>query len=157
MFPESSMPSRRSSGFGYTVSAADRAKEVNENTALLAQLDALLALKLPLPTWCTDGCADLFSVILESADNATKFGYSVNDAADLACYVDANTDDARYAWFADAVAAPERKGWYAAAKAKLAETEARFGTRLYTETYLRELRALTVRRLRTAKNALGLA
>lgn len=96
-------------------------------------------------------------VVLECEENAAKVGLSVDDAADLACYLDLPTERPQYAWLADAIAAPERKGWYAKSKATVERIEATYGRNLYASERLKSDRKDAVRRLRTAKNALGIA
>lgn len=140
-----------SKGFGYHVSDSQRRREVIDNEVAIAQFDRVLALPFDLPAWATDGVAEPYAVALTSAEHAAAFGLTVAQAAELADAVDAGPIE----WLAEARSVDLAAGWYKRAQDLAADLDRMYGDRIYSREHTRKLRADCVRRLRTAKNALG--
>lgn len=137
--------------WAYPVSEATRRREVAENEGIIRKIDAWLALGLPLPSWCTDGDASVVDVVLTSETYATAMGVSVEEAAVLADYCDRGDIE----WLR-AAREGEVPGWYTRGTAIYERLMVTYGQHVEAPAAAKASRATAVRRLRTAKNALGL-
>jgi hypothetical protein len=137
--------------WAYPVSETTRRREVEENTCILRQVDAWLATGLALPSWCTESDAAVVDVALTSEAYAAALGVSVEDAAALADYCDRGD----IAWL-HAAREVEVRGWYKRGEATYDRLVSMYGRHVEIPAEAKKSRAAAVRRLRTAKNALGL-
>jgi hypothetical protein len=140
------------SPWAYRVTDAQWQRDIDDSTAVLAQLDALKADGLApfiadyAKRW--DAGFEPWMLLGVSAEACAALGLEGEALREVADYLEYDTD--RYPWLAPADTTGDAKGWYARGKAAVGRIEARYGARVYPEKEWPKMRADAKRRIRKA-------
>ena len=141
--------------WAFEVSDNQRRAEIIENEQWIRQIDAAAAAGLhavvdAVPN--NSGFVDTAWMPFLGIEVARAMGLDDAALGSLADYCDINRDHESLAWVPDS---PER-GWYQIGAKALTDLRDRFGESVDTTAAAKVNRNRAVRRLRTAKNALGI-